>query len=95
MQTRDLLLFNNTDKKVNISVYFQNGTFWLTQKAMAELFGVNVSSINKHLKSIFETGELSREATVSFLEIVQKKGKRHVERTVEFIVWSQRERNYA
>jgi len=84
MQTRDLLLFNTADKKVNIAVYFQNGTFWLTQKAMAELFGVNVPAINKHLKNIYETGELSREATVSFLEIVQKEGKRDVERTVEF-----------
>jgi len=84
MQTRDLLLYNIADKKVNISVYFQNGTFWLTQKAMAELFGVNVPAINKHLKNIYQTGELSREATVSFLEIVQREGKRSVERTVEF-----------
>lgn len=84
MQARDLLLFNTADKKINISVYFQNGTFWLTQKSMAELFGVNVPAINKHLKNIYETGELSREATVSFLEIVQKEGKRDVERTVEF-----------
>ena len=84
MQTRDILLFNTADKKVNISVYFQNGTFWLTQKAMAELFGVNVPAINKHLKNIYQTGELSREATVSFLEIVQKEGKRDIERTVEF-----------
>lgn len=84
MQARDLLLFNTADKKVNISVYFQNGTFWLTQKAMAELFGVNVPAINKHLRNIYETGELNREATVSFLEIVQKEGKRNVERSVEF-----------
>ncbi len=84
MQARDLLLFNTADKKVNISVYFQNGTFWLTQKAMDELFGVNVPAINKHLKNIYETGELNREATVSFLEIVQKEGKRNVERSVEF-----------
>jgi hypothetical protein len=84
MQTRDLLRFNTTDKKVNIFVYFQNGTFWLTQKAMDELLGVNASAINKHLKSIFETGELSREAIVSFLEIVQKEVKCDVERTVEF-----------
>ena len=76
MQARDLLLFNTADKKINISVYFQNGTFWLTQKATAELFGVNVPAINKHLKNIYETGELNRETTVSFLEIVQKEGKR-------------------
>ena len=47
MQARDLLLYNTTDKKVNVSVYFQHGTFWLTQKAMAELFGVNVPAVNK------------------------------------------------
>ena len=51
---------------------------------MAELFVVNVPVINKHLKNIYQTGELIREATVSFLEIVQKEGKRSVESTVEF-----------
>jgi len=40
-------------------VFFQDGTFWLTQKTMAELFGVNVPAVSKHLKNIFEKGELS------------------------------------
>lgn len=58
MQTKNILLFSTTDKKAKVSVFFQDGTFWLTQKAMAELFGVNVPAISKHLKNIFETGEL-------------------------------------
>ncbi len=84
MKPKDILLFNTTDQKVNVSVYFQNGTFWLTQKAMAELFGVGVPAISKHLKNIFETEELKQEATVSILEIVREEGERSVTRNVEF-----------
>jgi hypothetical protein len=78
MKARDLLLFRTLDKKVNVSVHFRDGTFWLTQKAMAELFGVNVPAVNKHLKNIYESGVLSREATVSILEIVRTEGSREV-----------------
>src|SRR5690554_6606538 len=84
MKPKDILLFNTTDQKVNVSVYFQNGTFWLTQKAMAELFGVRVPAVSKHLKNIFETVELKQEATVSILEIVQEEGERNITRNVEF-----------
>ncbi|WP_041779535.1 toxin Fic, partial [Belliella baltica] len=55
MKARDLLLYHTQDQQVNVSVYFQDGSFWLTQKGMAELFGVNVPTINKHLKNIFES----------------------------------------
>ena len=84
MQTRNILLFNPVGKNAKVSVFFQNGTFWLTQKAMAELFGVNVPAVSKHLKNIFETGELEIASTVSILETVQKEGKREVSRSMEF-----------
>ena len=84
MKPKDILLFNSIDQKVNVSVYFQNGTFWLTQKSMAELFGVGVPAVSKHLKNIFETDELKEEATVSKMEIVQEEGGRNVTRNVEF-----------
>ncbi len=74
MQTRNILLFNPVGKNAKVSVFFQDGTFWLTQKAMAELFGVNVPAVSKHLKNIFETGELEITSTVSILETVQKEG---------------------
>jgi len=75
MKARDLLLYNTADKKVNVSVHFQNGTFWLTQKAMAELFGVNVPAVNKHLKNIFETGELNQNSAISKMETTASDGK--------------------
>ena len=84
MQTKNILLFNPIGKNAKVSVFFQDGTFWLTQKAMAELFGVNVPAVSKHLKNIFETGELEMTSTVSILETVQMEGKRKVSRKVEF-----------
>ena len=67
-----------------MDVFFKDETLWLTQKALAELFGVKVPGINKQLKNIFESGELSREATVSKMEIVRSEGQRDVAREVEF-----------
>ena len=84
MQTKNILLFNPVGKNAKVSVFFQDGTFWLTQKAMAELFGVNVPAVSKHLKNIFETRELEMTSTVSILETVQKEGKREVSRSKEF-----------
>lgn len=77
MQTKNILLFSTTDKKAKVSVFFQDGTFWLTQKAMAELFGVNVPAISKHLKNIFETGELEAISVVSKMETTAADGKNY------------------
>ena len=77
MQTKNILLFSSADKKAKVSVFFQDGTFWLTQKAMAELFGVNVPAISKHLKNIFETGELEAISVVSKMETTASDGKNY------------------
>ena len=77
------LLYTAPDGAVKVDVYFKDETVWLTQKALAELFGVKVPAINKHLNNIFESGELSREATISKMEIVQSEGGRSVTREVE------------
>lgn len=77
MQTKNILLFSSTDKKAKVSVFFQDGAFWLTQKAMAELFGVNVPAISKHLKNIFETGELEAISVVSKMETTASDGKNY------------------
>jgi len=77
MNPKDILLFNTEDKKHNISVYFQNGTFWLTQKTMAELFGVNIPAVSKHLKNIFETKELHEDSVISILETTASDGKNY------------------
>jgi hypothetical protein len=78
------LLYTAPDGAVKVEVFYRDETVWLTQKALAELFGVKVPAINKHLKNIFESGELVREATVSKMEIVRAEGDREVARDVEF-----------
>jgi hypothetical protein len=78
------LLYTAPDGAVKVDVFFKDETVWLTQKALAALFGVNVPAINKHLKNIFESGELTREATVSKMEIVRAEGGREVAREMEF-----------
>ena len=78
------LLYTARDGAVKVDVFFKNETVWLTQKALAELFAVKVPAINKHLKNIFDSGELTREATVSKMEIVRAEGGREVAREVEF-----------
>ncbi len=85
MHPKNILLFNTYNKKTHIAVTFKEGTFWLTQKTMAELFQVKIPAISKHLKNIFDTSELEESATVSKMEIVQKEGHREVGRIVDFL----------
>ncbi len=62
----------------------KDDTIWLTQKAMAELFDVEVPVVSKHFSNIFNEDELEHKATVSKIEIVQKEGNRHVRRSIDF-----------
>lgn len=62
------LLYNMPDADGKVQVVIKDETLWCTQKAMAQLFGVGVPAISKHLKNIFEEGELSREVVVSIRE---------------------------
>ncbi|MEA2077954.1 MAG: virulence RhuM family protein [Candidatus Marinimicrobia bacterium] len=80
----NFLLYTGNDGKVNIEVFLKDETVWLTQKAIAELFCVNIPAISKHLSNIFENGELQKEATLSILETVQMEGNRRVKRKMEF-----------
>ena len=79
-----ILLYSTALGNVNINVTYQNENFWLSQKAIAILFGVEVPAISKHLANIYETGELQQQATISILETVQQEGTRSVKRSVEF-----------
>jgi hypothetical protein len=80
----DIILYSSPEGNIRVEVVYSGETFWLTQKRMAELFGVEVPAISKHLANIFESGELVQEATVSILEIVQQEGNRNVTRKMEF-----------
>jgi hypothetical protein len=72
--TGDLILYRAPDGAVRAEVRYEGDTFWLTQAQMADLFGVQVPAISKHLKNIYESGELSRVAAVSKMETVQIEG---------------------
>lgn len=80
----DFLLYSAPDGSIKIEVFFEDETVWLTQKHMAELFGVEVATINYHIKEIFESGELNERATIRKIRIVQHEGGRKVEREVNF-----------
>ncbi len=80
----EFLLYTTPDGKVKVEIFFHNENIWLTQKRMAELFGVNVPAISKHLNNIYESGELNKNATISILETVQTEGNRTVKRNMEF-----------
>lgn len=68
------ILYNFPDETGKVQVIVKDETIWCTQKAMAQLFGVGVPAISKHLKHIFEDGELDENAVVSFLEITTQHG---------------------
>ena len=72
------------NETVRLDVRLENETVWLTQLKIAELFGVQKAAISKHVRNIFASGELARDATVSKMETVQTEGGRSVVRTQEF-----------
>ena len=83
-QSSDIIFYNTPAGGVKIEVIFNEETFWLTQKRMAELFGVEVPAISKHLANIYDTHELKKGETVSILETVQQEGSKSVKRKLEF-----------
>lgn len=65
----NFLIYKTAEEDITVNAVIRDETIWLTQKAMAELFGVQTPAISKHLKSIFEEGELAQEVVVSKMEI--------------------------
>ena len=84
MEKFEILFYSTPEENANIEVFYEFETFWLSQKKMAELFNVDVRTINEHLKNIFQSGELNKQSTIRNFRIVQKEGTRNVSRDVEF-----------
>lgn len=84
MNEIQFILYQLPDEEGKVQVVIKDETIWATQKAMAQLFDVNIPAISKHLKNIFDEGELSPDATVSKMEIVQMEGEREVKRETIF-----------
>lgn len=80
----NILFYKTAQGESRIEVVFNGDTFWMSQKRMADLFGVDVRTVNYHLKQIFESGELSETGTIRKIGMVQAEGDRDVERTPLF-----------
>jgi hypothetical protein len=76
--SNDIIFYNTPTGDVKIEVLFNEETFWLTQKRMAELFGVEVPAISKHLRNIFDSNELNEHSVVSKMETTATDGKRYI-----------------
>jgi hypothetical protein len=70
----EFLLYNDGNGDIRVETYLHNETLWLSQVKIAQLFGVQVPAISKHLKKIFETGELDEKVVVSILESTTQHG---------------------
>ena len=80
----DLLLYQTEDGQTKIEVTIVNDTVWLAAEQMAELFQRNKSTISRHIKNVFESGELKPDSTVAFFATVQNEGTRKVERNIAY-----------
>ena len=80
----NILLYKTAQGETRIEVIFNNETFWMSQKRMADLFGVDRATIAYHLSQIYESGELTKEATCRKIQQVQLEGERDVERAPLF-----------
>ena len=78
---KDLIIYQSqNNKNISVEVLYNEEDFWLTQKSMAELFNVEVNTINYHLKEVFETEELEENRPIGKIRPVQKQGNRKVSR---------------
>lgn len=84
MNASDIILYTNPEGHVRVEVYYEDETFWLSQKKMSELFDKDVRTINEHLKNIFSSSELDPDPTIRKFRIVQKEGERKVTREIDF-----------
>ena len=79
----EIVLYQIDKTNICVSVFFREETFWMTQRAMAELFDCSTDNISLHLKNIFLEEELDEKSTTEFFSVVQKEGNRNVSRNVK------------
>ncbi len=80
----EIIFYSSPTGNKYIEVQYIDETFWLSQKLMAELFGVETNTINYHLKEIFKSNELDEKSTIRKIRIVRTEGNRKVSRDVEY-----------
>ena len=80
----EIVIYTAADGSVSLDARLENDTIWLTQKAMAELFGCSSDNISLHLKNIYKENELNKNSTTEDFSVVQKEGTRTVSRKTTF-----------
>ncbi|GAB5544297.1 MAG: virulence RhuM family protein [Sandaracinaceae bacterium] len=78
----ELIFYESAEGKVRVEVHHEDETFWLSQRQMADLFGVDVRTVNEHLRNIYESGELDQEATIRNFRMIRTEGNRSVSREI-------------
>ena len=81
--TGEFIMFASGDGRVRVKCRFESDTIWLSQAAMADLYGKDVRTINEHLMNIFSDGEIDQHSTIRKFRIVRQEGKREVSREIE------------
>jgi hypothetical protein len=74
----DIILYSSLEGNIKVEVFFEDETFWPNQKRIAELFGVEVNTINYHLKKIFKSGELQEDSVIRKIRITADDGKNYL-----------------
>lgn len=83
-QEGELILYRTADDAVRVEVLYEAETFWLDQRRLAELFGVDVRTVSEHLRNVYGSGELKEEATLRKIRMVRTEGRREVARDIVF-----------
>lgn len=83
-EKKQIVIYEDKQGRVRLEIALDEDTLWLSRNQIAELFGVKVPAISKHISNIYKEGELERDPTVSILETVQKEGSRTVKREIEY-----------
>ena len=82
--SNDIIIYNTEDGKAKINLQLQNGTVWLNQSEIAELFETTKQNISKHIKSVFDDKELEESSTVNYKLTVQMEGNRKIQREMVY-----------
>ena len=80
----EIILYRTSDGAMRVEITYLADTFWLSQRKIAELFAVDVRTVNEHLRNIYGSGELLESATIRKFRIVQREGNRDVAREIDF-----------
>ena len=82
----DIIIYNTEDGKAKINLQYEDGTVWLSQLEIAELFQTTKQNVSKHVKALYLEGELEERATVNYKLTVQQEGNRKIRRLAEIFV---------